>query len=65
MREVVEIPLARTEVVEHVYVDRMRALCRKRVLPEYALRGLAVGRKISYGIHSTQGTDSASAFGST
>ena len=44
-REVIEIPLTRSEVVEHVYVGRMCALCRKRRLPEDALGGQAVGRR--------------------
>ena len=44
-REVIEIPLGAAEVVEHVYVGRMCALCRKRVLPQDALGGLVIGRR--------------------
>ena len=44
-REVIEIPLAPAEVTEHVYVARMCALCRKRRVPQDALRGIAVGRQ--------------------
>ena len=44
-REVVEVPLAPAEVVEHVFVARMCALCRKRRLPDEPLRGQAVGRR--------------------
>lgn len=51
-REVIEIPLTRAEVVEHVYVGRMCALCRKRVLPEDALSGLTVGRR-RFGVNLT------------
>ncbi len=44
-REVIEIPLSPAEVVEHVFVARMCALCRKRRLPDSPLRGQVVGRR--------------------
>ena len=44
-REVIEVPLAPAEVVEHVFVARTCALCRKRRLPEDPLRERVVGRQ--------------------
>ena len=44
-REVVEVPLAPAEVIEHVFVARMCALCRKRRLPHSPLQGQVVGRR--------------------
>ena len=44
-REVIELPLAPAEVVEHRIVARVCALCRKRRLPQDPLQGLVVGRQ--------------------
>ena len=44
-REVIEVPLAPAEVVEHVFVARMCALCRERCLPQDPLQGLVGGRQ--------------------
>ena len=44
-REVIELPLAPAEVVEHLFVARMCALCRQRCLPQDALQTLVVGRQ--------------------
>ena len=44
-REVIELPLALAEVIEHVFVARMCALCRQRRLPQDPLQGLVVGRQ--------------------
>ena len=44
-REVIELPLAPAEVIEHVFVARMCAICRQRCLPQGLLQGLAVGRQ--------------------
>ena len=44
-REVIELPLAPAEVIEHVFVARMCAICRQRCLPQEPLQGLAVGRQ--------------------
>ena len=40
-----EVPLAPAEVVEHSFVARTCALCRKRRLPDNPLRGQVVGRR--------------------
>ena len=42
-REVIESPVAPAEVVEHVFVARMCALCRKRRMFQDSLQGLAIG----------------------
>ena len=44
-REVIEIPVAPAEVVEHVFVARMCALCRKRRMSQDSLQRLAMGRR--------------------
>ena len=44
-REVIELPVAPAEVIEHVFVARICPLCRKRRLPQEPLQGLAVGRQ--------------------
>ena len=44
-REVIEVPIAPAEVIEHVFVARMCALCRKRRLPHSPLQGQVVGRR--------------------
>ena len=44
-REVIELPLAPAEVIEHVFLARMCAICRQRCLPQEPLQGLAVGRQ--------------------
>ena len=44
-REVIEVPLAPVEVIEHLFVARMCALCRKRCLSQDPLQGLVVGRQ--------------------
>ena len=44
-REVIEAHLAPAEVVEHLFVARMCALCRRRCLPQDPLQTLAVGRQ--------------------
>ena len=44
-REVIEIPIVPAEVVEHVFVARMCALCRKRRMSQDSLQGLTMGRR--------------------
>ena len=44
-REVIEIPIVPAEVVEHVFVARTCALCRKRRVSQDSLQGLAMGRR--------------------
>ena len=44
-REVIELPVVPAEVVEHVFVARRCALCRKRRLPQDSLQRLALGRR--------------------
>ena len=44
-RQVIEVPLAPAEVIEHVIVARTCALCRQRCLPKDPLQGLVVGRQ--------------------
>ena len=44
-REVIELPVAPAEVIEHVFMARMCGLCRKRRVSQDSLRGLAMGRQ--------------------
>ena len=44
-REVIDIPIVPAEVVEHVFVARMCALCRKRRMSQDSLQGLTMGRR--------------------
>ena len=44
-REVIDIPVVPAEVTEHVFIARIRPLCRKRRLPRDPLREVAVGRQ--------------------
>ena len=44
-REVIELPLAPVEVIEHRIMARKCALCRKRRLPQKPLQGLVVGHQ--------------------
>lgn len=43
-REVIELPVAPVEVIEHVFVARTCPLCRKRRVPKVQLEGSVVGR---------------------
>src|SRR5215217_3410373 len=44
-REVIELPVAPAEVVEHVYLARQCAICGRRVVPTADLTGTVVGRQ--------------------
>ena len=44
-REVIDIPVVPAEVVEHVFVARMCALCRKRRMSQDSLQGVTMGRR--------------------
>ena len=44
-RELIELPMAPAEVIEHVFVARICPLCERRRLPQEPLEGLAIGRR--------------------
>ena len=44
-REVIDLPVAPAEVIEHVFVARICPLCAQRRLPQEPLEGLAMGRR--------------------
>ena len=44
-REVIELPVAPAEVIEHVFVARTCPLCDERRMPQDPLEGLAMGRR--------------------
>lgn len=44
-REVIELPVAPVQVVEHQYLARVCPACRRRVVPPVALDGVVVGRQ--------------------
>ena len=44
-REVIEIPVAPVEVMEHVFIARVCPVCRRRQVPKAALQGVVAGRQ--------------------
>jgi transposase len=44
-REVIEIPVAPVEVIEHVFIARVCPVCRRRHVPKVALEGAVTGQQ--------------------
>lgn len=51
-REVIEIPVAPVEVIEHIFIARVCPRCRRRHVPQVELEGAVVGQSASGGFGS-------------
>lgn len=49
-REVIEIPIAPVQVIEHQYIARECALCRRRHVPPVELDGVVLGKRHRLGL---------------
>ena len=54
-REVIEVPVAPVEVIEHVFITRVCPVCRRRQVPKVELQGAVVGQQ-RFGVNPSAGS---------